>query len=360
MSEREGRPIVWLHEASAATLSSPAQRPRISPGPPSTVFPSFPASSSPPSPPPAGSSPRHSDRRCWPLSGSCGATGPARASSATHCVLGRRGRLAGGRLAADLELFGTVPPAGRTGRWFRPLAGARRVSVAWRVGRLRAVLPDRAAEITAQADADLSAVGPLSELGDAELIDLLTQLQQELVGRVAEATALPALDRRVAQRLAVMAPPSGGLLSDPAGPAPVAAPNGAGRRGAALIRTGLAQLTLMVLGWMGGNALVEAAQSRPDPADRPARTTIDLSIAYRGSAAPPPTATAEALWIACRSTLGSLPVTAEVLARGASGATLVLQPGLGPLGVRRLTGCLADLRLDLVQADVLRAASDLS
>jgi len=177
-----------------------------------------------------------------------------------------------------------------------------------------------------------------------------------VVERVAEATALPAFDRQVAQRLAVIAPPPGGLLSGPAPPVTAMMLNGGRRRGAALIRLVVAVVSVGVLAWIGGNALVEGAQSRPDPAERPAQTTIDLAIASRQTG-PPATGTAEALWNACRSTLGSLPVTAEMLAGGEAGATLVLRPGLGRLGLRRLTGCLNDVRLDLVRAEVVRTAS---
>jgi pyruvate,water dikinase len=87
----------------------------------------------------------------------------------------------GGRMAADLELFGTVPTGGRAGRWWRPLAAARRLVVAWRVGRLRAVLPALAAEVAERADTDLAAVGPLGEFGDRELLDMLSRLRQELI-----------------------------------------------------------------------------------------------------------------------------------------------------------------------------------
>lgn len=176
------------------------------------------------------------------------------------------------------------------------------------------------------------------------------------VERLAEATALPALDRQVAHRLAMMAPPPDGLLNGPVQSFTAVALNGSRRSGAALIRVLVALVSLAVLAWIGGNALVEAAQSRPDPAERPVQTTIDLAIATRGPA-PPPVATAEALWIACRSTLGSLPVTAEVVVRGESGASLVLRPGIGHLGRRRLTGCIGDVRLDLVRAEVVRTVS---
>jgi pyruvate,water dikinase len=87
----------------------------------------------------------------------------------------------GGRLAADLELFGSVPPGGRARRWFRPLAGLRRVMVAWRVGRLRAALPALAADVVRQADADLCAVGELSTFSGPELVDVLERLHHELV-----------------------------------------------------------------------------------------------------------------------------------------------------------------------------------
>lgn len=177
-----------------------------------------------------------------------------------------------------------------------------------------------------------------------------------VVERVAEATALPALDRRVAHRLAAMAPPPGGLLSGPPRPVPAAAPKGARRRDPAIIRPLLALASLGLLIWIGVNALGDAAQSRPDPAERPAQTTIDLAISRRGDG-PPIDATADALWVACRSTLGSLPVAVDVVTNGGNGASLILRPGIGRLGVRRLTGCLADVRLDLVRADVIRTVS---
>lgn len=87
----------------------------------------------------------------------------------------------GGRMAADLELFGTVPPGGRTPRWFRPVAGARRVMAAWRVGRLRAALPALAADVVRQVDNDLSAVDPLPEQADRDLLALIDGLGQELI-----------------------------------------------------------------------------------------------------------------------------------------------------------------------------------
>jgi hypothetical protein len=180
-----------------------------------------------------------------------------------------------------------------------------------------------------------------------------------VVERVAEATALPAFDRQVAQRLAVITAPPGGLLDGPLQAPMVVAENGGRRPGAALIRVVVGVVTVTMLVWFGVHALVEGAQSRPDPADRPVRTSIDLAIATRDGG-PPPVVTAEALWVACRSTLGELPATAEVLPHGHDGATLILQPGIGRLGIRRLSGCLGDVRLDLVRAEVIATTSTLS
>lgn len=87
----------------------------------------------------------------------------------------------GGRAAADLELFGIVPAERTFWRIVNPLRGARRATCAWRVGRLRAALPSLARDVLAQADAELSAVGPLSSVDGPGLVDLLERGVAELV-----------------------------------------------------------------------------------------------------------------------------------------------------------------------------------
>jgi hypothetical protein len=169
-----------------------------------------------------------------------------------------------------------------------------------------------------------------------------------VVERVGEATALPALDQRLATRLSVLAPPPGGLL----GRAPKTTDRSPTRsRPTSVGATMLALAAMAILGWLGIDALVDATQSRPDTSDRPARTTIELSIAQRGAAAT--SETAEALWVGCRPTLGPRPTTAKVVPLGGDRFQLVLEPGIGHLGARRLTGCLSDLTLDYVRADVV-------
>jgi hypothetical protein len=62
---------------------------------------------------------------------------------------------------------------------------------------------------------------------------------------------------------------------------------------------------------------------------------------------------AEALVVACRSTLRSAAIDTEVISRAGNRVAVVIEPGLGQLGTRRLTGCLSDLKVDLVRADVI-------
>ena len=168
----DGRDRLWMLQSRAVTATgdrAPADGPVLGPGPIAETFPD-------------PLSPLEVDLWGQPLrtavAAAIAATGavPPRRVARSHIIA-----VVGGRLAADLELFGTVPAGGRAGRWFRPLAGARRVVVAWRVGRLRAALPALAASVALQADSDLTAVGPLPELGDRGLVDLLDRLRQELV-----------------------------------------------------------------------------------------------------------------------------------------------------------------------------------
>lgn len=170
-----------------------------------------------------------------------------------------------------------------------------------------------------------------------------------VVERVAEATALPVLDRHLARELSTLAPPPGGLLGGPPSPPTADTKRRAPGR---LMATALAAAAITVVGWLGVQTLIEATQTRPDPADRPGRTTIELAVAQRGTG-DGATEAAEALWVGCRSTLGSLATTADVVGLGGDRVAVVLEPGIGELSTRRLTGCLTDLRVNLVRADVL-------
>jgi pyruvate,water dikinase len=79
----------------------------------------------------------------------------------------------GGRVACDLQLLGAAPP--RSGAWrvVDPRAGMRKLISSWRVGRLRAVLPELAQQMCHRVDAELAALPPMADLSDSELLELI-------------------------------------------------------------------------------------------------------------------------------------------------------------------------------------------
>jgi pyruvate,water dikinase len=85
-----------------------------------------------------------------------------------------------GRVACDLALLGVSPTPRSPWRWLDPRVPARRLASAWRVGRLRAVLPELSTDICAHVDSDLTGLGPLAELSDAELVELLRRTREYL------------------------------------------------------------------------------------------------------------------------------------------------------------------------------------
>jgi pyruvate,water dikinase len=87
----------------------------------------------------------------------------------------------GGRVAVDLEITGEVAPRGARWRRLAPAPAFRRVRAAWRIGRLRAALPDLALDIIHRTDEQLRGVPTLHELTDRQLVALLDRCQRVLV-----------------------------------------------------------------------------------------------------------------------------------------------------------------------------------
>jgi pyruvate,water dikinase len=81
----------------------------------------------------------------------------------------------GGQVAVDLELLGVELPAGARSFFAKidPRPPARRLKVAWQVGRLRAALPGLARDLVEEIDAQLGAVPAPAQLSDRELLALL-------------------------------------------------------------------------------------------------------------------------------------------------------------------------------------------
>ncbi|MGH2752879.1 MAG: PEP/pyruvate-binding domain-containing protein [Actinomycetota bacterium] len=87
----------------------------------------------------------------------------------------------GGRVAADLELFGIATKKRSFWQRIDPLPPARRMAAAWRVGRLRAALPTIADKLVARVDDDLADLPDLRTLSDTELLNVLRRAQQTLL-----------------------------------------------------------------------------------------------------------------------------------------------------------------------------------
>jgi pyruvate,water dikinase len=86
-----------------------------------------------------------------------------------------------GWAAADLELFGYLARRPHGWGWIDPRPPARRLAAAWRVGSLRARLPDDIAYLLARTDEQVSSVRPLGELTDDQLLTVVESASATLV-----------------------------------------------------------------------------------------------------------------------------------------------------------------------------------
>lgn len=87
----------------------------------------------------------------------------------------------GGWTAVDLDLLEPREGAPRLRDRLDPRPRLRRLRASWRVGRLRSALPALAQDVLASADHVLSAVPPLAELTDRQLVALLHRTGPALV-----------------------------------------------------------------------------------------------------------------------------------------------------------------------------------
>jgi rifampicin phosphotransferase len=85
-----------------------------------------------------------------------------------------------GRPAVDLDLLEGGRARRRGFALLDPRPPARRLRVAWQVGRLRAGLPGLIEDLVAALDRDLAAVPPLDSLSDETLLHLLDRARVEL------------------------------------------------------------------------------------------------------------------------------------------------------------------------------------
>lgn len=168
-----------------------------------------------------------------------------------------------------------------------------------------------------------------------------------VVESLAQVTAQPVLERRLAARLAPLNLPAGGLLA--AEPDASHVPR---RVLAARIGRGGALALALVAGALGIDALADATESRPDVL-RPGVTTV-TELQLQGELAEAhPKKVAGDLWNTCVAALrGNLP-NPSVTDLGGGRWRFVLPADIGRHGRQRLHGCLEDAALTRVQAGVV-------
>ncbi|MFI9148975.1 PEP/pyruvate-binding domain-containing protein [Streptomyces sp. NPDC053367] len=101
----------------------------------------------------------------------------------------------GGRAAADLRLLGALPPRHPWLALLNPAPGARRLTAAWRVGRLTAALPGLAVDLVADIDRHLTETPRPDELPGSSLVSTLRWSRTALVSLHAQESLAGALLR---------------------------------------------------------------------------------------------------------------------------------------------------------------------
>ncbi|MGC0332698.1 phosphohistidine swiveling domain-containing protein [Streptomyces sp. SAI-170] len=101
----------------------------------------------------------------------------------------------GGRAAADLRLLGALPPRHPWLALLNPAPGARRLTAAWRVGRLTGALPGLAVDLVADMDRQLAEIPRPDELPGSALVSTLRWSRAALVSLHAQESLAGALLR---------------------------------------------------------------------------------------------------------------------------------------------------------------------
>ncbi len=168
-----------------------------------------------------------------------------------------------------------------------------------------------------------------------------------VVEQVARRTALPVLERRIAESLVPLAPPAGGLV----GPVPPPTPAVPSHRLATAVAVlGVLGATVAATGAL--DAVADAIQTRPDPVDDSVQTTIELQLLGEPALRNPQRRATE-LWGSCSHVLHNRGAGATIEQLGAGRVSVVVPTSVGGHGEARVRGCLQDALVDKVQARVV-------
>ena len=170
-----------------------------------------------------------------------------------------------------------------------------------------------------------------------------------VVEQVARRTTAPALERRLALRLAPLALPDGGLLGPTATAPPV-------RERAGVARSVLLPLAAVIVVTAGASAgvdwLGDKIQTRPEVRHEGTITRVEIELRGTRSAARPEQ-TAAILWGTCSHTLRGHVGQETIRSLGDGRIELLVPADITPGAEQRVRGCLEDAVVDRVQASVI-------
>jgi hypothetical protein len=213
--------------------------------------------------------------------------------------------------------------------------------------RLRATKPEPSPHFDWLTDPSRTNVFVPVLLGAGVILSLLAHG----VERLASATATPLQERALAARLDAIALPGGGLL----GGVPGAGLGGlvvphvrSWRRG---LTRAFGAVIVAFLGVVAIQYLADMTQDRPDIGSVPASADIVLEIDRRATRRSE-LLTAEALYIACRHTIGNARQASDFTLLGNGRVGFTITPSFGKHAQRRFVGCLEDALFDRISASV--------
>ena len=170
-----------------------------------------------------------------------------------------------------------------------------------------------------------------------------------VVEQLARRTTTPALERRLASRLAPLALPDGGLVGPALGPPP--RPDRVPLARSILLP--MAAVTVVTVFAIGGiDWLGDAIQTRPEVRREGVVTRIELELRGARSVARPEQSAA-ILWGTCSHTLRGSVGQATITALGGGRMELLVPADITPRAEERVRGCLEDAVVDRVQASVV-------
>ena len=115
-----------------------------------------------------------------------------------------------------------------------------------------------------------------------------------------------------------------------------------------LLLLGLVVVTVAGIDW-----LADLTQNRPDPPLPGSRSEVVLDVTVRHHFAPGRLTTAQGLWGACQHTAFRRLLPPGMVEVGEGRFRVVTQPALGDNAWRRLKGCLEDVTVDRVKANIV-------